>query len=56
MEIENTQSIQQFMWFNLKPTSLDEDREELPLLLKVITTIELPNANIPITPKKKFTL
>ena len=38
MEIENTQSIQQFMWFNLKPTSLDEDKEELPLLLKDVIT------------------
>ena len=42
------------MWFGLKHLSTGDDEEELPLLLKKITTLELSNPKVSITPKKDF--
>ena len=49
MKIENTQHI---MWLGLKSTSTSENKEELLLLLKVITILELSNHKALITSKK----
>ena len=50
---QNTQNTQWFSRFDSKPTFTDEDEEELSLLLKEITTLELSNPKVPITKKKK---
>ena len=41
------------MWFGRKPMCNFGENEELPLLLKDITTLQLLNSNVLITPKKK---
>ena len=46
-----TQNIQQFMWFDLKPISTSKE-EEVPLLFKEITILELSNLKALITTKR----
>ena len=40
------------MWFDFKPTSTGEDKEELPLLSKEITTFKFSNPKAPIYTEK----
>ena len=41
------------MWFDLKPTSMGENKEEPPLLLKKITTLEPSNLKASIYTQKE---